>query len=100
MNDFNLDVIAAPSESVIVGFAACAGMHCLSESIILTLADSLFDRGFPIATVPLGASNASGQPFGLFVVAKSHQEHTLLRFMHAFEASFPPRKVPSGLCAP
>ena len=58
-----------------------------------------FDQGFPVATVPLGATHTNGQPFGLFVVARVHQEQTLLRFMHAFEASFPPRKVPSSLRA-
>ena len=33
MDHFNLDVIAAPSDSPIVGFSACAGMHCLFKEL-------------------------------------------------------------------
>ena len=39
MNDFNVDLIAAPSDSPIVGFAACAGMQILPNSSVLKLAD-------------------------------------------------------------
>lgn len=48
----------------------------------------LMISGYPIATVPLG-NMENGQPYGLFLLAKRHQEHKLFQFMSAFEATLP-----------
>ncbi|KAI1302931.1 amidase signature enzyme [Xylaria venustula] len=76
MKDKRLDIVVAPSDSTLVSYSAYAG--------------------WPIATVPLGRMESNGQPFGLFVLAREHREDILLKFMHLFEASFPPAALPTG----
>jgi len=63
-----LDVIISASESTLVVYAAFAG--------------------WPIATVPLGNLKSNGQPFGLFVIARSGREDVLIRFMTAYHRLF------------
>ncbi|KAI1420240.1 amidase signature enzyme [Xylaria sp. FL1777] len=75
MKEKGLDIIVAPSDSTLVSYSACAG--------------------WPIATVPLGRTESNGQPFGLFILARENREDTLLKFMHLFEASFPPVALPT-----
>ncbi|KAK3395178.1 amidase signature domain-containing protein [Podospora didyma] len=71
-----ITIIAAPADSPLCIHAAAAG--------------------YPIATVPLGQLKYNGRPFGLCLVAKAHQEETLLRFMAAYEGFVSdPRSVPN-----
>ena len=71
--DHKLDVLVAPSDSTMCSFTAATG--------------------YPIGVVPLGYL-ANGQPQGLTVVARAYEEHKMVHFMRAFEATFPRRKVP------
>ncbi|KAH8898126.1 amidase signature enzyme [Thozetella sp. PMI_491] len=50
--------------------------------------------GYPTANVPLGTLSYNGRPFGLTLIAKAGREDVLLRFMSAYEATFPDRPVP------
>ncbi|KAL2072382.1 hypothetical protein VTL71DRAFT_11725 [Oculimacula yallundae] len=50
----------------------------------------------PLATVPLNCLEYNGRPIGLVVIARPYQESLLLKFMGAFEASFPGRKTPTA----
>jgi amidase len=45
--------------------------------------------------MPLGVFEKSGRPFGFCLIARKHEEGKLLSVMAAYEASFPPRAVPS-----
>ncbi|KAI4858882.1 amidase signature enzyme [Hypoxylon rubiginosum] len=77
MEEHQLDVVIGPMDSAI------CSLSCAS--------------GYPIANVPLGRYHLKGKlsrPFGLGVMARAGQESTLVRFMSAFEAVFPPRPVP------
>ncbi|KAK3941448.1 Glutamyl-tRNA amidotransferase subunit A, mitochondrial [Diplogelasinospora grovesii] len=56
---------------------------------------SLQQISHPIATVPVGQLRYNSRPFGLCVVAKQHDEETLLRFMAAYDAGSEPRLVPN-----
>lgn len=71
--DHNLDVLVAPSDSTMCSFTTATG--------------------YPIGVVPLGYL-ANGQPQGLTVVSRAYEEHKMVHFMRAFEATFPGRKVP------
>lgn len=51
--------------------------------------------GYPIATVPLGVTEADGRPYGLGIMARAGREDLIFQFMSAFEAHFPPRVLPS-----
>ncbi|KAH0194789.1 amidase signature enzyme, partial [Aureobasidium melanogenum] len=65
----------------------------------LYLADHI-NIGYPIACAPLGMmaySEENQRPFGLCLVASRGGEHTLLRFLRAFELTFPPRPLPQPL---
>jgi amidase len=72
MKEQGFDVMITASGSTLVTFAACAG--------------------WPIATVPLGNMETNGQPYGLFVLAKT--ESMLLRFMAGWH------KMWSGIIQP
>lgn len=69
-----IDIIVAPSDSMLVSPVAAAG--------------------FTAGVVPLGYLESCGQPQGLTIAAKAGEESTLLRFMSAWEATFPKRRVP------
>ncbi|KAI8965480.1 amidase signature enzyme [Daldinia sp. FL1419] len=69
IEDNGLNIILAPSDSILVSYAAWAR--------------------WPIGTVPLGRLDGFGQPFGLFALACSGKEDILLRFMALFEKTFP-----------
>lgn len=71
-----LDIILAPSTSVLVSFAACAG--------------------WSIRTVPLSRRNNNGQPYGFFAVARDGREDLLVRFMMAYRRVFPSVEGPSA----
>ena len=53
--------------------------------------------GYPSLTLPLEYLNWNGRPFGLIVVASAYQESLLLDVARAWEATLPPRQVPSLL---
>ncbi|KAK1753888.1 Glutamyl-tRNA amidotransferase subunit A, mitochondrial [Echria macrotheca] len=69
-----VNLIAAPSDSPLCIHAAAAG--------------------YPVATVPLGQLRYNGRPFGLCLLAKEHEEASILQFMAAYEKAVPPRPVP------
>ncbi|KAK4705108.1 amidase, partial [Phenoliferia sp. Uapishka_3] len=77
LKKYNLDALVLPSEGFATAPAAIAG--------------------YPIVTVPLGYLNATGQPFGLAFIGTAYSERTLIQLMSAFEANFPPRRVPQQL---
>lgn len=76
MMEQQLDIILAPSDSMLVSFAACAG--------------------WPIATVPLSRLEKNGQPYGFFAVAVDGREDLLFGFMAAYHRVFPAAQMPSG----
>ena len=81
MAEHEVDIIAAPSDSTLVSFAACSGEHLL----LLRLHRTDRQSGYPIATVPMGNLDSNGQPFGLFLLTKASQENMLLSFMSLYE---------------
>ncbi|KAF2677883.1 amidase signature enzyme [Lentithecium fluviatile CBS 122367] len=72
-----LDVIVAPGDAALSSLAAAAG--------------------YPTAACPLSALKLNGQPFGLTLASPPHTEPTLLHFLTAYEATFPPRALPLPL---
>ena len=97
INDFSLEIIAAPLGSATVGLSACAGIQSPSNRSVLKLANVWFQSRLPYChRLSLKRNKGAVHSFvGFFVLAKSHQEHTSCRSMHTFQASFPPRKVPA-----
>lgn len=77
MKEIGIDVIVGTMEMCVVGLASLAG--------------------YPCATMPLGAFEKSGRPFGLCLIARKNEEGKLLRVMAAYEKTFPPRAIPSLL---
>ncbi|KAJ8064893.1 hypothetical protein OCU04_007198 [Sclerotinia nivalis] len=75
-NEYDVDVIVAPSDS---------GLHNFSAA-----------GGFPIATLPISCINFNGRPFGLTIAARPHEEAVLFKAMHAWETTFPPRQTPTA----
>ena len=69
MEEHGLDVVLAPSDSVLISYAMLPG--------------------WPVATVPLGNMEKNGQPYGFFVLASAGNEAMLLRFMAAYHRTFP-----------
>jgi amidase len=92
MVDLGLDAIVGTMESEIVGLASLAGMFFSSANLLPTL---IYGKGYPCATMPLGVYKKSGRPFGFCLIAGKHEAGKLLRIMAAYEASFPPRALPS-----
>ena len=74
--EHTLDVLIAPSDSMMCSFTSATG--------------------WPIGVVPLSYL-PNGQPQGLTVVARPFEEHKMIWFMRAFEKTFPQRRVPSLL---
>ncbi|KAF2763447.1 amidase signature enzyme [Pseudovirgaria hyperparasitica] len=72
-----VDIIAAPGDSALCSLAAAAG--------------------YPMAVVPLGALKLNGQPFGIALCARAHEEAKLVHFMTAYESTFPGRPLPLQL---
>lgn len=79
MEEHQLDLIALPMDSPCPRLAAAAG--------------------YPIGTVPLGALDHNGRPFGLAIIAKAGREDLILALMSAFEAVSKERPVPLQLVA-
>ncbi|KAH7416717.1 amidase signature domain-containing protein [Cadophora sp. MPI-SDFR-AT-0126] len=77
LKDFDVDVIIGPADS--------------SVNLIIAAA------GYPSATVPLSYLDYNGRPFGLIAFTTAGGEKTLLRFMKAWEDTFPKRRVPKNL---
>ncbi|KAI0129715.1 amidase signature domain-containing protein [Xylariales sp. AK1849] len=69
-----VELIAAPSDSCFCMYAACAG--------------------YPVANLPLGTLEYNGRPFGLCVTARANNETAILRFLIAYEKTFPQRPIP------
>lgn len=42
----------------------------------------------------MGYVESSGRPYGLHVIARAHEEAKIVRFMSAWEQTFPARRVP------
>ncbi|CAG8213152.1 unnamed protein product [Penicillium olsonii] len=74
--DYNLDVIVLPTEFNSARLGAVGRL--------------------PVGTVPLGYDDIE-LPFGLAFVEQRHDEGTVIRAMSAYEANFPPRRVPTTL---
>lgn len=72
-----LDLLIAPGDAALSSLAAAAG--------------------YPTAACPLSALKLNGQPFGLTLASPPHTEPTLLHFLTAYEATFPPRALPLPL---
>ncbi|KAF2638485.1 amidase signature enzyme [Massarina eburnea CBS 473.64] len=72
-----LDIVIAPGDAALSSLAAAGG--------------------YPTAACPLSALKLNGQPFGLTLASPPHTEHTLLHFLTAYEATFPPRALPLPL---
>ncbi|KAK0117464.1 hypothetical protein ONS96_013294 [Cadophora gregata f. sp. sojae] len=75
-NKYGIDLIIGPGDCYLSQYSAALGC--------------------PHATVPLDCLGYNGRPIGLIVIARPYQEALLLKFMDAFEASFPARKVPTA----
>ena len=76
LGQYNADALVLPAEGLASSLAAIAG--------------------YPIVSVPLGYL-PSGQPFGMAFIGRQWSEPTLIGLMAAWEASSPPRKVPSQM---
>jgi len=74
-----LDIVVAPGDSSLSTLSAAAG--------------------YPTAACPLSALKLNGQPFGLTLCSPPHTESTLLHFLTAYEATFPPRALPLPLAS-
>ena len=74
LRKFNVSVIMVPAEGPSSAMAALSG--------------------YPIATAPLGYLAEEGRPFGIAVFATAGREHSLLKFLAAWEKTFPARKAP------
>lgn len=72
-----LDILIAPGDAALSSLAAAAG--------------------YPTAACPLSALKLNGQPFGLTLASPPNTETTLLHFLTAYEATFPPRALPLPL---
>ncbi|KAH0837170.1 hypothetical protein AYO21_04628 [Fonsecaea monophora] len=77
LDTYQVDVIMAPADSLLISYAACSG--------------------YPIATLPLSYLSYNGRPFGLSVLARANQEAVLIKVQSAWEATFGPRRPPGGL---
>jgi amidase len=75
--EHKLDIVIAPGDAALSSLAAAAG--------------------YPTAACPLSALKLNGQPFGLTLASPPHTEPTLLHFLTAYEATFPPRALPLPL---
>ncbi|KAF2448138.1 amidase signature enzyme [Karstenula rhodostoma CBS 690.94] len=78
-NTHQLDILIAPGDSALSTLSAAAS--------------------YPTAACPLSALKLNGQPFGLTLTSPPHTEHTLLHFLTAYEATFPPRALPLPLAS-
>ncbi|KAI0433439.1 putative amidase [Xylaria sp. FL1042] len=76
LQEHELDVIIAPSDSPISTAAAISG--------------------YPIGTMPLGYLEENGRPFGLSILASAHEEAKILGVMASWEPLMR-RKIPSPL---
>ncbi|KUJ15904.1 amidase signature enzyme [Mollisia scopiformis] len=74
LSQYDIDVIIGPADSFLSTLAAAAG--------------------YPLAVFPLGQMKFNGRPFGLVALTRAHGEDKLLRFMSAWEKTFPRRPVP------
>lgn len=74
LRKFNVSVIVVPAEGPSSAMAALSG--------------------YPIATAPLGYLADEERPFGIAVFATAGKENSLLRFLAAWEKTFPARKAP------
>lgn len=53
--------------------------------------------GYPVAAMPLSYLDFNGRPLGLAALAGKDQDATLVKFLSAWEFTFPPRKPPASL---
>ncbi len=83
MDEHQVDVIVAPSHSPISGVSAAAG----KKGLIIFYTH--FHSDYPIATIPLGMIENYNVPFGISIILTAFAEDKLLRFISAFEATFP-----------
>ncbi|KAF2109934.1 amidase signature domain-containing protein [Lophiotrema nucula] len=76
LEDHDINVLIAPSDSPITNFVAAAG--------------------YPLATLPLNILDFNGRPFGLTAITKAHGEPELVKLQSAWEKVFT-RKLPGSL---
>jgi amidase len=74
LDDNEVDVILAPSDSRLVSVASAAGC--------------------PVANLPLGFARFNGRAHGLNAIARPRDERALLRVMMAWEGTFPEALAP------
>ncbi|GAW23606.1 hypothetical protein ANO14919_131800 [Xylariales sp. No.14919] len=77
LRKYGVDVIVGPADSSITSLAT--------------------GSGYPIAAMPLSYLSFNGRPIGLAALAGKNQDATLVKFLSAWESTFPPRKPPSSL---
>ena len=90
---YDIDVIVGPSDSELCRFSAARGKQ-VERVLRFPISSAKVRLGFPIATLPISCLKFSRRPFGLTIAAPAHKEATLIKVMSAWEATFPPRKVP------
>ena len=73
----NSDVIVASGESVLTTIAMAAG--------------------YPVASAPLSFAKFNGRPFGIEILAREGEEGKLLKFLSAWNATFPQAVKPPPL---
>jgi len=74
LDENQVDVIMAPSDSRLVSVASAAGC--------------------PVANVPLGFARFNGRAHGLNVIARPRDERALLQVMLAWQGTFPEALAP------
>ncbi|KAK2601501.1 hypothetical protein N8I77_010948 [Diaporthe amygdali] len=74
LNDLEIDVILAPSDSTFSQLVSAAG--------------------YPSATMPLSYLEYNGRPFGVSVFSTAYTEPTLVKVLSAWEKTFGPRQPP------
>ncbi|KAI1317387.1 putative glutamyl-tRNA amidotransferase subunit A [Xylariaceae sp. FL0255] len=77
LQKYGVDVIIGPADSAITSLAT--------------------GSGYPVAAMPLSYLTFNGRPLGLAALAGKNQDATLIKFLSAWEATFPPRKPPPSL---
>lgn len=92
--EHNVDVIIGPADSYVPDVLALASKGALAMKNPCNILRLMKFTGYSSLTLPLGYLDWNGRPFGLIVVASAYQENLLLDVARAWEATFPPRRVP------
>ncbi|KAI1453883.1 putative glutamyl-tRNA amidotransferase subunit A [Annulohypoxylon moriforme] len=77
LEHYGVDIIIGPADSFITSLAT--------------------GSGYPIAGMPLSYLDFNGRPLGLAALAGKNQDALLIKFLSAWEATFPQRQPPPSL---